>query len=61
MDEYGKRYNPMKLIGYSVCSNQYIDIDGRKELIPVPEEDFEITEIEKAVDRFIELESQGPG
>lgn len=61
MDEDGKEYCPMKLIGYSVCSNHYIDVEDRKELIPIPEFDFEVDEIEMAVDKFIELENgQGP-
>jgi len=60
MDE-DKIYEPMKLIKYSVCVNCYENFEGKQELIPVPMEDFELEDIEKAVDRFIELEnSQGP-
>jgi len=56
----GKIYEPMKLIGYSVCENCYEEFEGRQEMIPVPIENFKLDEIEKAIDRFIELEDQGP-
>ena len=54
-----------KLLFYAICKNYYTRINGKMELIAIPihdEEEFKIYDLQRAVDRFIELEnSQGPG
>ena len=56
-DKGGNIREEVELVRYDVCEMKEILIEDRSEMLPISIECFEIEDIEKAIERFIEFES----